>query len=79
VKDEAHWQQEWARVHSPGLLPCGGFLDLICLLSKIMDGSLDDFGDPAKWPVYAVKQLPPEDFYKIQQTYDQWHKDHPNK
>jgi hypothetical protein len=79
VKDEAHWRQEWARVHSPGLLPCGGLLDLMCVLGKIMDGSLDDYGDPSKWPVYEVKQLPPEDFYKIKQAYDQWHKDHPVK
>lgn len=79
VKDEAHWRQEWARVHSPGLLPCGGFTDPLCLLTKILDGSLDDYGDPSKWPTYAVRQLPSEDLYKIKQAYDQWHKDHPVK
>ncbi|MBN9547165.1 MAG: hypothetical protein J0I19_17000 [Alphaproteobacteria bacterium] len=24
-----------------------------------------------------TKQLPPEDFYKIEQAYAEWHKDHP--
>jgi len=65
----SHWRQEWARVHSPALLPCGGFTDLLCLLSKIADGSLDDYGDPGKWPTYAVKQLPPADFRQIQDSY----------
>jgi len=43
------------------------------------DGSLSDFGDPRTWPVYQTGQLPPEDFYKIEQAYTQWHKDHPGK
>jgi hypothetical protein len=77
VKDEAHWRQEWERVHSPSLLPCAGFKDIICLLAKIVDGSLSDYGDPAKWPTYAVKQLPDRDFRKIEETYQAWNKDHP--
>lgn len=77
VKDEAHWRQEWARVHSPSLLPCGGFADVMCLLGKIMDGSLSDYGDPSKWPTYAVEQLPDRDFRKIEETYKAWQKEHP--
>ena len=77
VKDEAHWQEEWAREKSPALLPCGGFTNLLCLLTKIADGTLSDYGDPSKWPHYAVKQLAPEDFYKVEEAYDQWHKEHP--
>jgi hypothetical protein len=79
VKDKAHWRQEWARVHSPALLPCGGFTDLLCLVSKIMDGSLSDYGDPSKWPTYAVEQLSDTDFQKVEDTYKAWNKDHPVK
>jgi hypothetical protein len=77
VKDEAHWQAEWAREVSPALLPCGGFVDLICVLGKIADGSLGDYDDPSRWPSYAVKQLAPEDFYKAEQAYDAWRQQHP--
>ena len=76
VKDEARWREEWAREQSPALLPCGGFVNVACLLGKIADGSLSDFGDPTLWPRYAVKQIPPEDFYKIEQTYKDWHAAH---
>jgi hypothetical protein len=76
VKDEAHWQDEWAREQSPPLLPCGGFINVLCFLGKIADGSWRDFGDPSTWPHYAVKQLAPEDFYKIEKQYDAWNKDH---
>jgi hypothetical protein len=75
VKDEAHWQAELAREQSPALLPCG--FNLMCLLGKIADGSLSDFGDPRTWPNYEIKQLQPEDFYKVEQAYDAWHKAHP--
>lgn len=77
VKNEAIWQAELARAHSPALLPCLGGLDVMCMLMKIADGSLSDFGDPKTWPIYQTKQLPPEDFYKIEQAYAEWHKDHP--
>jgi hypothetical protein len=77
VKNEAHWRQEWERVHSPSLLPCGGFRDVMCLLGMIADGSLSDNGDPSKWPTYAVKQLPDRDFRKIEETYQAWNRDHP--
>ena len=76
VKDEAHWQDELAREQSPVLLPCGGFINVVCLLGKIADGTLSDYGDPRTWPNYAVKQLPPEDFYKIEKQYDEWHAAH---
>jgi hypothetical protein len=79
VKDEAHWRQEWARVHSPALLPCGGFVDLLCLVMKIKDGTLSDYGDPSTWPTYAVKQLSDTDFQKVEDTYKAWNKDHPVK
>ena len=72
VKDEAHWQGELAREQSPTLLPCGGFINVACLLEKIADGTWKDYGDPRSWPNYAVKQLPPEDFYKIEKEYDAW-------
>jgi hypothetical protein len=78
VKDEAHWRDEWAREQSPALLPCGGFINVMCLLGKIADGSLGDYGDPSRWPHYAVKQLASEDFYKVEQAYDTWDKAHPN-
>ena len=77
VKNEALWQAELARAHSPALLPCLGGLDVMCMLMKIADGSLSDFGDPKTWPIYQTRQLPPEDFYKIEQAYAEWHKDHP--
>ena len=77
VKDEAHWRREWERGHSASLLPCGGFTNLMCLLGKIADGSLSDYGDPSKWPTYAVKQLQDHDFRKIEETYQAWRKDHP--
>jgi hypothetical protein len=70
VKDEAHWQAELAREQSPALLPCGSFINVACLLGKIADGTWTDFGDPRTWPHYAVKQLAPEDFYKIEKEYD---------
>jgi len=77
VKNEALWQAELARAHSPALMPCMGGLDVICVLMKMADGSLSDFGDPKTWPIYQTRQLPPEDFYKIEQAYAEWHKDHP--
>ena len=77
VKNEAIWQAELARAHSPALMPCMGGLDVMCVLMKMADGSLSDFGDPKTWPIYQTKQLPPEDFYKIEQAYAEWHKDHP--
>ncbi|MEO7055133.1 MAG: hypothetical protein ABI191_09180 [Rhizomicrobium sp.] len=79
VKNEAIWQAELARAHSPALMPCMGGLDVICVLMKMADGSLSDFGDPKTWPIYQTKQLPPEDFYKIEQAYAEWHKDHPQE
>ena len=79
VKDEAHWQAEFAREQSATLLPCGGFINVACLLGKIFDGSLADYGDPRTWPTYETKRLQPEDFYKIQQAYDDWHAAHPAK
>jgi len=51
----------------------GPMLNPLCLAQKFADGSLTD---PETWPTYDVKQLQPEDFYKIEQAYDQWHKDH---
>lgn len=76
VKDEAHWQAELARKQSPALLPCNGFLNVACVLGKIADGTLADYGDPRTWPNYAVKQLTPEDFYKIEKQYDDWRAAH---
>ena len=78
VKDEAHWRQEWVRVHSAALLPCGDFAaNISCLLGKILDGSLGDYGDPSTWPTYVVQQLPDRDFRKIEETYQTWRKGHP--
>ena len=77
VKNEVIWQAELARAHSPALMPCMGGLDVMCVLMKMADGSLSDYGDPKTWPIYQTRQLPPEDFYKIEQAYAEWHKDHP--
>ena len=79
VKDEAHWEEEWAREKSPALLPCGGFVNVLCLLGKIADGSLSDYGDPKTWPHYEVQQLSKEDFNKVEQAYDAWNKAHQPK
>lgn len=79
VKNEARWQGELARAHSPALLPCLGGLDVMCLLLKMADGSLSDFGDPKTWPIYETRQLASEDFYKIEQAYAEWHNAHPGK
>jgi hypothetical protein len=76
VKDEAHWAEEYAREQSPVILPCLGGLDILCLLKKIATGEMSDFTDPRTWPHYQVQQIPPEDFYKIEQAYDAWHKAH---
>ena len=81
VQRDAGYDTEDAEIrapaHSPALLPCLGGLDVMCMLMKTADGSLSDFGDPKTWPIYQTKQLPPEDFYKIEQAYAEWHKDHP--
>ncbi len=77
VKDEAHWAEEYARAQSPTILPCLGGLDIMCLLTKLADGSIKHMADPRTWPRYEVEQIPPEDFYKIEQAYDAWHKAHP--
>jgi hypothetical protein len=80
AKDEAHWQAEWTREQSPVWVACtrtqgdAVMVDPLCLTAKILDGSI---GDPKTWPLHAVNQLPKEDFYKLEQTYQQWHKDHP--
>jgi len=47
--------------------------DIGCLVKKFADHTLDD---PMTWPSYETKQLQPEDFYKIQQAYDEWHAAH---
>jgi hypothetical protein len=60
------------------MLPCLGGLDVLCLLEKIADGSLGDMADPRTWPHYEVQQLPPEDFQKIEDAYNAWHKAHPD-
>jgi hypothetical protein len=78
VKDEAHWREELARQHSPALLPCMGGLDVICLLQKIATNKMSDFTDPRTWPRYQVEQIPPEDFYRIEKAYDEWHEAHPS-
>jgi hypothetical protein len=77
VKNEARWREAWARERSPVLLPCMGGLDVMCLIGKIASGSLGDFADPESWPHYVVKQMPSDDFYKVEKAYDAWHKDHP--
>jgi hypothetical protein len=79
VKDETHWQEEWARERSPALLPCLGGLNVLCLLEKIAAGKMSDFTDPRTWPRYEVKQLPPEDFRKIEDAYNAWHKAHADR
>jgi len=74
VKDEAHWQAELARKNSP-LMLCPS-LSPGCLAVMILSGRI---ADPRTWPYYETRRYGKEDFYKIQQAYDQWHKDHPVK
>jgi hypothetical protein len=76
VKDEAHWQEELAREQSATILPCMGGVDLLCVLKTIATGDFSSVTDPRQWPRYEVKQIPPEDFKKIEEAYDAWHKAH---
>jgi hypothetical protein len=76
VKDEAYWQEELAREQSPTMLPCMGGLNLLCVLKMIATGDFSQIGDPHKWPRYDVTRIPPEDFKKIEEAYDAWHKAH---
>jgi hypothetical protein len=81
VKDEAHWEAELARKQSPPWLPCFGpingvpSINFVCVAAMMAKSELTD---PRSWPIYETKQLAPEDFYKIEQAYDAWHKDHPD-
>lgn len=78
VKDEAHWREEWAREKAAPILPCLGGVNVLCALIKLADGTLfEELGDPRTWPRYDIDQLPSEEFYKIAQAYDAWHKAHP--
>jgi hypothetical protein len=80
VKDEAHWEAELARKQSPVWLPCFGpingipSINFVCVAAMMAEGELTD---PRSWPLYQTKQLARGDFYKIEQAYDAWHKDHP--
>jgi hypothetical protein len=57
VKDEAHWQAEFAREQSPLLLPCTfadgtvAGINFYCLGMMAAKGTLTDRDD---WPVYQV-------------------------
>jgi len=83
VKDPARWANALAHEQSPPWLACtmaipglGGpapAFDSICLAKAFADGTLTD---PMAWPTYETKQLQPEDFYKIEQAYDEWHAAH---
>ena len=83
VKDPARWANALAHEQSPPWLPCsiavrtqfgsGPGFDLACLAEEFAAGILTD---PMTWPTYETKQLQPEDFYKIQQAYDDWHNAH---
>ena len=86
VKDPARWADALAHEHSAPWLPCtyiivpefgpGGpapAFSLPCLVKAFSDGTITD---PASWPTYETKQLQQEDFYKIQQAYDEWHAAH---
>lgn len=83
VKDAARWANALAHEQSPPWLPCsvavrgpfgsGPGFDLACLVEAFAAGTLTD---PMSWPTYRVKQLQPEDFYKIEQAYDDWHAAH---
>lgn len=77
VKDEAHWTEELARKQSAALMPCGGFLNVACVIGKILNGTMSDYGDPSTWPRYEVQQIAPEDFYKLEKAYADWREAHP--
>lgn len=86
VKNEAYWEAELARKKSPVWLPCSGSIntqfgsapsfDLICMGMMAAQGKLTN---PREWPIYETKKYPAETLYKVQQMYDEWHKDHPDK
>ena len=79
VKDEAFWQAEFAREQSPVWIPCtmaingAPAIDWLCVAALASKGTL---ADPHSWPVYQVRQIPPEDFKKIEAAYDSWHRAH---
>jgi hypothetical protein len=75
VKDEAHWEEEWAHEKAPEHNPC--MAQVLCYLAMIATGHGGELIDPRKWPHYEIDQLPPEDFYKVEQAYNAWHKEHP--
>lgn len=83
VKDNARWANALAHEKSPLLLP-GANQDGFGIHAGIdTDGKGTGFLaegalNAQNFPVYDVKQYAPEDFYKIEQDYDAWHKAHPD-
>jgi len=86
VKDQARWANALAHEKSPPWLPCTSVIapefgpgyrasafDPACLVKEFADGKLTD---PMSWPTYETQQFKTEDFYKIEQTYKDWHAEH---
>ena len=71
VQDEAHWQAEYVRKTSPTML-CPS-LSPGCLALMILSGKITD---PRTWPHYEVQMYGKGDFYKIEQAYDEWNRQH---
>jgi hypothetical protein len=62
----------------PGASPHGLGLKVIGVdTSGKVTGLLGSSADPETWPTYEVTTYAQEDFYKREQAYDAWHKDHP--
>ena len=83
VKDPARWANALAHEQSAPWLPCtmaihtyfgsGPAFDPICLAKAFADGTMSD---PMTWPTYETKRLQPEDFFTIEQAYNDWHAVH---
>jgi hypothetical protein len=82
VKDEAHWANALAHEQSPVLLPgCSKDGKMCTIIGIDTDGKVTGLAnasaDPETWPTYDVTTYAAGDFYKVEQAYDAWHKDHP--
>lgn len=85
VKDEAHWANTFAHERSPLLLPGASQNGFGISVGIDSDGkgtglaAQGAFNSPENFPLYDIKQYGRGDFYKIEQAYDAWNKEHPDK
>jgi hypothetical protein len=90
TKDEAYWEEEWARENTPLRAPCMGMteiksgngrtavpvpmVDTFCILMMLATGHGRELVDPHLWPHYEKENLPKEELYKVEKAYDAWNK-----